>query len=233
METGIRKSLQLKVGLQLKDMTMNNDEVFDQVAGYQSQGTGFGENAEKLILGLANDYVEKGWLKEEEKIEWAKGWYDYAQKTQCIESDCDYETGRQMENKYSTAKGAYQFLTTEYGPEDTKWIIGKDGKQVKFTPKNSVEVARTRVWNTGLVDKGFIENEAGEDMISDNPINWTEDQADVMFISNIAMQPGSDSLVIDVGNGINYHSTYEKFHYAGDIDKKTKDRMNEKYGKEE
>ena len=43
---GIRKNQKLKAGLQLKDMNMTDDEVFDEVAGYTSLGTGFGEYAE-------------------------------------------------------------------------------------------------------------------------------------------------------------------------------------------
>ena len=226
MGTGIRKNLQLKVGLQLKDMTMNNDEVFDKVAGYQSQGTGFGDNAEQLVLRVADRIIEKGWLTEDQKIEWAKQVHKFAKKTQCIESDCNYDIGRTMENDESTATGGYQFLTTEYGPEDREWRINADtGKKELFIPKNPVEVGINRAKAEG-VDSSFVAS------INDNPINWDEDQADVMFIAHISGAPGSDIILADVGKGVNWHSAYKRFHYRGDINKETKREMDEHYGKE-
>jgi hypothetical protein len=206
---------------------MNDNEVFNHIAGYQNQGTGFGDNAEQLILRVADRIIEKGWLEEDQKIEWAKQWHKFAKKTQCIESDCNYDIGKEMKNAISTATGGYQFLTTEYGPEDRKWRTNtKTGEKELFIPKNPVEVGINRSYSEG-VDSSFVAS------ISDNPINWDEDQADVMFIAHISGAPESDMVIADVGKGVNWHSAYKRFHYRGDIDKDTKERMDEYYGKEE
>jgi hypothetical protein len=226
--SGIKRNLKLKAGLQLKEMTMNDDEVFNHIAGYKDQGTGFGEHAEQLILSIADGLN----IPEDDQIDWAKNWHTFAKKTQCIESDCNYEKGKLMENDISTASGGYQFLTTEYKPEDTKWITGADGKRVLFIPKNPVEVARNRA-KEREVDNTLTDPNS-PNYISDNPIDWTEDQADIMFIANISNQPKSNDFMNQVGQGINYHATYKKFHYAKEIvGKKTQERMEKYYGKEE
>ncbi len=197
-----------------------DDEVFDAIAGYQDQGTGFGEYAEKFIL----DRASKLGIAEEDKIEWAQSWHKFSKKTQCIESDCDYDIGNDMEAEGSSATGAYQFLTTEYGPEDKEVRINEMGEKEIFIPKNPVQVAKNRAKSLG-VSSEFLQT------ISDNPMDWTEDQSDVMFIANIAAQNDSDAYVIDVGKGNMFKETYSKFHHTKP-DKETFDRMNKYFIKE-
>ena len=207
---------------------MNDNEVFDEVVGYQNQGTGFGDQAEQLILRQAARLESSGMIKfasEAEKIDWAKGWYEFAKDAQCIESDCDYEVAKLMKNVDSSATGAYQFLTTEYGPDDREVRYNKDtGKKEVYIKYNPVHVARNRAKVHG-VPKDFANN------ISNDPVNWSEDEADVMFIANIAEQPGSDIYMAEVGSGVNHRATYSKFHHTNPNDK-TRERMDTYFEKE-
>ena len=226
--SGTKPNLKSKAGLQLEGISMNDNEVFDEIAGYTNQGTGFGDVAEQLVLREANRLESRGLIKfasEAEKIDWAKQWHVFAKDVQCIESDCDYEIAQQMLNEDSSATGAYQFLTTEYGPEDREVKYNKDtGKEEVHIKYNPVHVAKNRARARG-VDKTFVTN------IEDNPTNWTEDQADVMFISNIAEQPGSDIYMAEVGQGVNHRATYSRFHHTKPGDK-TRERMDEFFEKE-
>ena len=218
---GIRKNQKLKAGLQLKDMNMTDDEVFDEVAGYTSLGTGFGEYAEKLIIRIA----QKVGIPEDQWVEFGQNWHKFAKESQCIESDCNYEVGKLMGNKDSSAKGGSQFLTTDYGPEDKEIRYNpKTGKDEIFIPKNPVEVAKNRAYASN-VDDEFVKG------ISKNPNDWTEDQADVMFISNIYKQDKQDTYMVDVGKGNMYKETYSKFHHTN-VDKETRERMDKQFYKE-
>ena len=84
---------------------------------------------------------------------------------------------------------------------------------------DSVTTGKNRMLNMGY----------GEDIISgisSNPADWTDEQADSMFLANMFAQKGSDNLLKGVGTGDtkSMHDAYYQFHHT-DPDEATKKRV--------
>jgi len=93
----------------------------------------------------------------------------------------------------------------------------------QFTDK-SVETAKNRAINLGL-DKGVI------NLISSDPRQWTDDEADIMAISNMFAQSKVrtgfvDDLLVDAfsGNRESMQDAYYRLHHTAP-DKATKERV--------
>jgi hypothetical protein len=84
----------------------------------------------------------------------------------------------------------------------------------------SVPVAKQRMRNMKF-DKEFIES------ISDNPQEWSDEEADAMFFANVFAQRGSDPFIKKIAKGDIQarKDAYYKFHHT-DPDIATKNRVN-------
>ena len=176
-----------------------------------SMNTGFELEPENFLYSRALKLD----IPDKDIHDWMSEWFNYSRKVRKIESgDRKYQSPEE-----SSAEGVYQFITTEFEipvdpgfqgpphfPKSIK-INPETGEEEIFIPKNSVETARQRAFNLGVSSK-YIKD------ISDNPNDWHDDQADVMFLANIAAAPGSDQYFIDVGYGKNQLETYYLFHHT-------------------
>jgi hypothetical protein len=84
----------------------------------------------------------------------------------------------------------------------------------------SVQTGKNRMYNMGF-EKEFIRE------VDNNPHNWTDEQADSIFLANIFAQRGSDNLLRKIGYGDieARKQSYYKFHHTKP-DTATKDRVN-------
>ena len=83
----------------------------------------------------------------------------------------------------------------------------------------SVQTAKNRMFNMGF-EKEYIRE------ISNNPHNWTDEQADSIFLANMFAQRGSDKLLVKIGDGDldAMKHAYYKFHHT-DPDIATRQRV--------
>ena len=77
---------------------------------------------------------------------------------------------------------------------------------------DSVDTGRNRMANMGL--------EENPDWEWGSPHDWTDEQADAMFLANMFAQTGSDSLMTGIGRGDiqNRKDAYYKFHHTNPDD---------------
>tara|TARA_Y100001973_G_scaffold106465_1_gene184548 strand:+ start:986 stop:1621 length:636 start_codon:yes stop_codon:yes gene_type:complete len=134
-------------------------------------------------------------IPAEEIGEWMGKWHNYAMKVREVES----LNRKGAEATGSSAKGVYQFLSK------------------KLSKNNAVQTARQRAYNLDGIANDESRYGIGWDFIkgiSDDPSEWTNDQADLMFLVNLAAQEGSDEYFKNVGYGSNGKELYYQFHHT-------------------
>lgn len=94
-----------------------------------------------------------------------------------------YDFSRQVRN-----------IESDNDPMRVPGIEGNTAKGVYQFTDDSVTTGKNRMANMGF-DTEYIEG------IGSNPQEWSDEQADDMFLANFFAQPGSDRYITDIGRG--------------------------------
>ena len=121
-----------------------------------------------------------------------------------------------MENIYKWAM-MVRHIESDNNPKASAGTTSAKGVY-QFTDA-SVQTAKNRMYNMGF-EKEYLRE------IDNNPNNWTDENADSMFLANMFAQRGSDALLKKIGKGNldAMKTAYYKFHHT-DPDTATKERV--------
>ena len=152
------------------------------------------------IMSFLEAQMDRLGVKEEKRDAFTENMFDFSRQVRNIESDNKImAVPRKKDGTLaSSAKGVYQFLD------------------------DSVDTGRNRMRTQGFAERPdwnpFTEEFIGS--ISDNPQDWSDEQADAMFLSNMFAQTGSDSLMAGIGRGNmqNRRDAYYRFHHTNPDD---------------
>ena len=142
-----------------------------------------------------------------ERDAFTRNMYDWSRQVRNVESD----------NRPEAAAGKYD----EFG----NLTSGTSAKGVYQFTDASVDTARNRMLYANKKGRGY-----GNEFIqgiSQNPSEWSDEQADAMFLSNMMAQTGSDKEIRRIGKGDEQarQDAYYQFHHTAP-DEATKRRVN-------
>ena len=125
-------------------------------------------------------------IPEEEREQFVSNLFDWSRQVRQVESDDNPLAAAGT----TSAKGVYQFTDP------------------------SVDTALNRMIYANKQGRGYERDFVDE--ISQNPQEWTDEQADAMFLANMMAQTGSDEYLKKIGAGDEQarQDAYYKFHHT-------------------
>ena len=146
------------------------------------------------IMNFLNAQMDRLGIPEERRDAFTENMFDFSRQVRNIESDDNPRAAA----KTSSAKGVYQFTD------------------------DSVDTGRNRMRTLGYNERPDW-NPFTEEFIrsiKDNPQEWSDEQADAMFLANMFSQTGSDRFMKGIGAGSlqDRKDAYYKFHHTNPDD---------------
>ena len=152
------------------------------------------------IMNFLSAQMDRLGIPEERRDAFTENMFDFSRQVRNIESDDEIMAVPRKEDGTlaSTAKGVYQFLD------------------------DSVDTGRNRMRTLGYNERPDW-NPFTEEFIrsiKDNPQEWSDEQADAMFLANMFSQTGSDRFMKGIGAGSlqDRKDAYYKFHHTNPDD---------------
>tara|TARA_R110002020_G_scaffold215700_1_gene422954 strand:- start:43 stop:831 length:789 start_codon:yes stop_codon:yes gene_type:complete len=178
------------------------DDAFGNPAKDTFQNPYSGETA-----NMMNQQMDRLGIQGKDREQFLTNMHKFSQDTRGMESD----NNPLAANPTSSAKGVYQFTD------------------------DSVQTGLNRMRTLGYGDRASAEaaglspySEEFISGISSNPQEWSDEQADAMFLSNMMAQRGSDEYLMGIGQGEQgkARDAYYKFHHTAPDEATTKRAQN-------